>query len=105
MRYTVSRLVDLGVGGSALIFSLGIVQLFRHAPYWPNSEPPSILSLSLYVALTFGIGACVGLFIGLILAGAFRLAHRSGRKPFQIGFFVGLDLVAVVWLWLVPPLA
>ena len=61
--------------------------------------------ICLYVVATFVFGSAVGAGLGCIVVGFRRMAGHTDWKPFRALYFVGLDVFAIIALWMVPAMA
>jgi hypothetical protein len=52
--------------------------------------------------LDITFGSITGMLLGLLFVGIAHLFSQSGSRFFYIGFFIGLNAMAILQLWLEP---
>ena len=107
MTVSAARLSALLSLVSVVVFAIGIQTLWVHSHYWPNSAGRALpmQALAVNVLATFVFGSITGLLIGLALQDVCRLAGRSDLRPFRLSYFITLNVVAIILLWLAPKLS
>jgi hypothetical protein len=92
---------------SVVVFAIGVQTLWAQSPAWQNSggQAMPLKALVVYVLTTFVLGSIMGLLIGFALQGICRLAGRPDLRPIRVTYFITLNAVAIILLWMAPKLA
>ena len=89
---------------TCLIFAVGLLQVRWHSFSWPREQGRAIplAYAASYAWTAFALGSAVGVALGLLLLGISRLVGHSAWQPLRVGYFVGLDIIAIAILWVLP---
>ena len=89
---------------TCLIFTVGVVHVWWRSFSWPREQGRAIplAYTASYAWSAVALGSAVGVVLGLVLLGISRLVGHSGWQPLRVGYFVGLDLIAIAILWVLP---
>jgi hypothetical protein len=98
-----TRTDRVGLAFSVAVFVCGAWLFWWESQYFPGvREHASLLQLVGWVGVVFVVGSVIGLFLGGVGAAVARILTRPYRRPLTVGYFLGLNLTALVLLWLFP---
>jgi len=92
---------------SIVVYAVGVQTLWVHSHYWPNSGLRALpfKYLVINVLLAIAAGAMIGMLIGSALRAGCKLFGRPDLKPIRWSLFISLNVMAIIWLWMMPKLS
>lgn len=92
------------LAGTVGVFLFGSWAFWSESQYFPNSHHGHISGTRLmyWIGVTFVVGSLVGLIAGGAGAIGAKILGKQPRVAVTTGYFLGLNLTALLLLWLFP---